>query len=86
MSSKPGLRHHLGLAELLAGDPDAPASTCSAGELGQLVRLDVRPDGEAVLVAVGLHPGDVALDRVEVDDGARRAVVAGDFDGEGGSH
>ena len=58
--------HHLGFAELLAGDPDRSRLQLQARELGQLVRLDVRPQRDPVLVAVGLHPEDVPLDRIEI--------------------
>ena len=52
--------------------PTAPARTCMCAIAGQLVRLDVRPEGEAVLVAVALHARDVALDGVQVDGRDRR--------------
>ena len=67
--------HHLGLAELLAGDPDRSGLELQPRELGQLVGLDVRPQRDPVLVAVGLHPGDVPLDRIEVGDQHRRLEV-----------
>ena len=68
----PGGLHHLGLAELLAGDPDRAGAELHVRDRGQLVRLDVRPEGETVLVAVALHPRDVALDGVQVDGRNRR--------------
>ena len=52
--------------------PTAPARICMLRERGELVRLDVRPVGEAVLVAVALHARDVPLDRVQVDGRDRR--------------
>ena len=67
--------HDLGLAELLAGDPDRSGLELEPGELGQLVGLDVRPQRDPVLVAVRLHPGDVPLDRVEVGGQHRRLEV-----------
>ena len=42
-----GVGHHLGLAELLAGDADGTELDLSARELRDLVRLDVRPEGES---------------------------------------
>ena len=72
-----GVGHHLCFAELLAGDPDRTRLELQAGELGQLVRLDVRPQRDPVLVAVGLHPRDVSLDRVEVA-GQHRRLELGD--------
>ena len=38
-----------------------------------LVRLHVRSQPQAVLVAVTLHPGDVPIDDIEIDD-ERRGV------------
>ncbi len=64
--------HHLGFAELLAGDPDRSRLHLQARELGQLVRLDVRPQRDSVLVAVGLHPEDVPFDRIEIAGQHRR--------------
>ena len=66
------LRHHLGLAELLAGDPRRPGLHLCVGELRQLVGLHMGTQGEIVLVAVRLQRRDVALDAVEVDDQRRR--------------
>ena len=67
--------HHLGLAELLAGDPDRSGLELEPGELGQLVGLDMRSQRHPVLVAVGLHPRDVPLDRIEVGDEHGRLEV-----------
>ena len=67
----------LGLTELLARDPDRTGAHLHVRDRGQLVRLDVRAEGEAMLVAVALHPCDVALDGVEVDSRDRR-VQRGD--------
>ena len=64
---------HLRLAELLARDPARARVDLEPSDLRQLVRLDVRPQGDPVLVAVRLHARDVSLDRVEVD-GERRAL------------
>ena len=71
----PGVGHHLGLAELLARDPDRSGLELEPGELGQLVGLDVRAQRHPVLVAVGLHAGDVPLDCVEVRDQHRSLQV-----------
>ncbi len=59
--------HHLGLAELLAGDADGSGAKLHVRDRGQLVRLDMRAEGQRVLVAIALHTADVALDRIQVD-------------------
>src|SRR5439155_22585135 len=61
-----GVGHYLGLAELLTGDPARPRADLQPRDLRELVRLDMRAEGEPVLSAVALHAGDVPLDRVEV--------------------
>ena len=62
-----GSLHHFRLAELLARDPDRAGAHLHVRDRRQLVRLDVRPEREPVLVAVALHAGDIALDSVQVD-------------------
>ena len=81
-----GLRHHLGFADFLAGDALGAGLDLHLGEQWALVRLDMRTVGDAGCVAGGLDARDVALDLVHVDDGAGRAVVAGDLGGEGCGH
>ena len=71
--------HHLGLAQLLAGDALGAGRDLHLGEHGALVRLDVRPVGDAGLVAQLLHAGDVGLDPVEIDHHRRRAELARDL-------
>jgi hypothetical protein len=72
---EPRRRHHLRLAELLAGDAGRAGANLRVCEHRQLVRLDVRPEREAVAVAVRLHPRDVPVDRVEVDRERRRVEL-----------
>ena len=66
MSSKPASAITSASPSFWQVIPTAPAFELQARELGQLVRLDVRPQRNPVLVAVGLHPEDVPLDRVEI--------------------
>ena len=82
----PGIRHHLGLAELLAGDALGAGRDLHLRQQRALVGLDMRPVGDAGGIAGRLDARDVALDAVHVDDGAGRAVFAGDFGGEGRGH
>ena len=82
----PGFRHHLGLAELLAGDALRAGRDLHLRQQRALVGLDMRPVGDAGRIAGHLDPRDVALDAVHVDHGAGRAVFTGDFGGEGGGH
>ena len=82
----PGLRHHLGLAEFLAGDAASAGRDLHPGEQRALVGLDVRAIGDTGCLASPLNPRDVALHLVHVDDGYGRAVFAGDFGGEGSGH
>jgi hypothetical protein len=81
-----GFRHHLGLAEFLAGDALRAGRDLHLGQQGALVRLDMRPIGDAGRVTGHLDPGDVALDPVHVDHGAGRAIFTGDLGGEGRCH
>ena len=78
-----GVRHHLGLAKLLAGDALGAGLDLQLRQHRALVGLDMRPVGDAGGVAGRLDARDVALDAVHVDDGGGRAVFAGDFGGEG---
>ena len=78
-----GIHHHLGLADLLAGDALGAGRDLHLRQHRALVGLDVRPVGDAGRIARRLDARDVALDPVHVDDGAGRAVFAGDFGGEG---
>ena len=72
------VRHDLGLAQLLAGDADRAQRHLAVREFGDLVRLDVRAQPQAVLVGIGLGPAEVGLDAVEVDqDGGRVEIVDG---------
>ncbi len=82
----PGFRHHLGLADLLAGDALGAGRDLHLRQQRALVGLDMRPVGDAGGVAGHLDAGDVALDAVHVDDSAGRAVFAGDLGGEGRCH
>ena len=70
-----GVRHHLDLAELLAGDADRAGVDLHLGERRNLVRLDVRAVGEAVAGERLLRALDVRLDDVEVDDDGGRIEV-----------
>ena len=79
----PAVGHDLGFADLLAGDALGAGRDLHLRQHRALVRLDVRPVGDAGGVAGRLDARDVALDLVHVDDGAGRAVFAGDFGGEG---
>ena len=69
---EPRVGEHLGLAELLARDPSRAGIDLEPRDLRKLVRLDVWPKRDAVLVAVRLHGGDVPLDSVEIGDEHRR--------------
>ena len=62
----------LRLAGLRHREPAGAELELAQADLGRLVRLRVRPERDAVLVAVGLQPGQVRLELVEVDDGDRR--------------
>ena len=82
----PGFRHHLGLADLLAGDALGAGRDLHLRQQRALVGLDMRPVGDAGRIAGHLDPRDVALDAVHVDHGAGRAVFTGDLGGEGRGH
>ena len=81
-----GVRHHLGFADLLAGDAFGAGCDLHVRQHRALVRLDMRAVGDAGRVTSLLHARDVAFDLVHVDHGNRRAVFAGDFGGEGRGH
>ena len=49
--------HHLGLAELLAGDAARAGLDLEAGEFGRFMRLDMRAVGDALGIADGLQLG-----------------------------
>ncbi len=71
-----GVGEDLDLAEFLARDPDGARGHLHPANLGDLVRFDVRPVGDAVLVQVRLHPADVGFHDVEIDGHGRRVEVA----------
>ena len=73
---EPAIRHHLGLAELLAGDALGAGIALQARQQRALVGLDVRAIEHAGGVARRLDAGNVALDAGHVDDHGGRAVVA----------
>ena len=75
---EPGIGHHLGLADFLAGDAAGAGVALHGGDHGALVGLDVRPVGDARGVAQRLDTGDVALHHVEVDDHGGRAELPRD--------
>ena len=75
---QPAIGHHLGLAELLAGDAACAGALLHRRDLRVLVRLDMRPRRDAGGVAHRLHARDVVLDDVEIDHQAGGAVVARD--------
>lgn len=64
-------RQDLGLAQLLAGDPGGARVDLDAGNLRDLVGLDMGTVRDPVPVRVGLKPGDVRFEPVQVDDGSR---------------
>ena len=82
----PGIGHHFGLTELLAGDALGAGLDLHGGDDRALVGLDMRPVGDPCGIAGRLDPRDVALDPVHVDDGDGRAVFTGDSGGEGCGH
>ncbi len=71
--------HHLCLAEFLAGDAPGACRDLHPGERRALVRLDMRPVGDAGRIAQPLHAGDVGLDPVQIDHHGRRAELACDL-------
>ncbi len=81
-----GFGHHLGLAELLAGDALGAGRDLQLREQRALVRLDMRPVGDAGGVAGRLDARDVALDPVHVDDEGRACRIRGRSWRRGGGH
>ena len=71
--------HHLGLAELLAGDAARAGCDLEPGEFGRFMRLDMRAVGDALGIAHRLEAGDIGLHPIEIDDDGRRAIGAGDL-------
>ena len=76
-----GIGHHLGLADLLAGNAVGARLDLPFGKEGQLVGLDMGPEPRAGRVGGLLGAGDVALDAVEVDQNGGRVDL---IDGSGG--
>jgi hypothetical protein len=83
---QPGVGHHLGLADLLAGDADRTRRHLLLRPVGQFVRLDVWPELQPVLVGMGLGTGNVGFGacgvdqdrwRVEVVDGRHQLSLCG---------
>jgi hypothetical protein len=71
-------RHHLGLAELRAGDAERAGGDLTARDLGTLVGLGVGADRLAGAPRVPGHRGEVLLEAVEVEEQrGRRDLVAG---------
>ena len=79
-----GIGHDLGLAQLLAGDADGTQLDLAAGELRQLVGLDVGTELQPVRVGIILRAAEVGLDPVEVDEHGRGVEVV-DHPGHGGA-
>ena len=69
--------HDLGLAGRCHGEASCPGVELEPREAGTLMRLDVGPPRDPVLVAVGHHPLDVVADPLQVDD-ADRGLAAGE--------
>ena len=67
----PAVRHHLRLAQLGAGDPLGAKVQLHPGEPGDLVRLDVGPQGTAALVRIALILSHVVLHHRQVRDDRR---------------
>jgi hypothetical protein len=69
---QPGFSHHLGLAQLLAGDADGTEFDLPLGKVGEFVGLDMRAQRQAMGAGVILHPHQIVLDDIEIDDRDRR--------------
>ena len=74
-SQTPASMNDVRLAELLAGDADGAGLDLHGGDRRDLVGLDVRAVAAAGARDHVLHPGDVALEAVEVDGHDRRVEV-----------
>ena len=68
-----GVGHHLGLAQLGAGDPGGTGLDLHPGDLGRLVGLGVGAEPDPGPAGDGGHLGQVRLQRVQVDQ-QRRGV------------
>jgi hypothetical protein len=60
------------LPQLLAGDADRAGLDLQPGDCRDLVRLDVRPVGDAMPVEMALHPVDIVRHPVQQDGHCRR--------------
>ncbi len=69
---EPRVGEDLGLADRADGQPAGPGRPLERGNADALVRLRVRPERDAAPIRKRLHPGDVPLEPVEVDDRAWR--------------
>ena len=70
-----GIGHHFGLAEFLHGDAARAQLNLRLGKGHQLMGLDMRPVGNAQLVAARLPFLEVVLDDADVDQRHRRFKV-----------
>src|SRR4030095_14769409 len=70
-----GVDEDLDFTELLTGNADRARRHLHTPDRGNLVRLDVRPVGDAVPRQVGLHAGDVVAHDVEIDGDDGRVQV-----------
>jgi len=68
---QPRVGHHLGLAELLTGDPHRTRLHLQDRELGDLVALDVGPKRDLAISTEPRHRLDVRSHPVEIDDQGR---------------
>jgi hypothetical protein len=71
-----GGHERLGLARLGADDPPGAGRHLPAGDVGDLVGLDMRPEPDLVTVHERLPVGDVAFQPVEVAQDRRGVEVA----------
>ena len=77
----PGFGHHLGLAELRAGDAESTRLELHVRDLGDLLPFRVGPPPHAVAAEERGHLGDVALHQVEIDEQGRRVEMLFQHDG-----
>ena len=70
-----GIGHHLGLADLLAGDADRAGRNLLLRPVGQLVGLDMRPELQSMAVGMRLRPLDVGFGAGGIDQDRRRIEV-----------